>query len=357
MAIDRIVTGRYRVTIEGLPMVVNLGDNFDATSQQDFKAGGDGQKIHGWYALNTGATDAFDANISNAGKMTIDCDGTNTIWHDATRTGPFLYKLVDDDFDIRIHFNTTPDENREMQCILVQSTSDPSDWIYIGEICESAALRTKAANTVNDVTSSLNPPGGYAYARMTRDGQTFTCYYSSDGLSWTEFFSVTRADMPSQLRVGLAAWPYNTSNNWVAQFDQLFFENTLEDQEVDVTDDVASVSTLEVATNEIDSATVELRDPDGEKDYASLIQDRMILRIWMGKDIASLVHRFTGPIIGSPKNLDGSWRFLSLSAQDYSSLLNTRLVAEVFEKTDAIGGYPSAIIKKLRRTQVFTVPS
>lgn len=114
-----------------------------------------------------------------------------------------------------------------------------------------------------------------------------------------------------------------------------------------VTSDVVGGSVTNVVTNETDSASVELRDPDGSKGYATLFQDRDILKVWTGRDLAHLVHRFSGPILGRPVNLDGAWRRVAVGAQDYSALLHSRMVAEFFLDTDTFGGKPSDIIKHL----------
>ena len=356
MAIDRIKTGAFRVTIEGLPLTFNKGDDFGASSQQDLKAGGDGAKLHGWYALNTGVTDAWDVHTSNPGDMTIDCDATQTIWWGAVRNGPFAYKLVSGNFDISVHLGGTyapgASSFRFGKIVLAQSPSDLDDWVGSGVVVPAGYARARAINTVNGTSSfrdaSYDQDMSTGYARLTRAGQVFTMYYKVNSTdAWTKLWEVARSDMPNQLRVGLMCSTVTTLNDVVVQFDELFFENTLEDQEVDVTEDVMSGSVTNVITNEIDSARVTLRDPDGLKGYASSIADRDILRVWTGKDPGSMVHRFTGPILGKPMNLDGGWRTLSISAQDYSTLLNNRQVAEIFEKTDSIGGLPHAIIKKL----------
>ena len=115
----------------------------------------------------------------------------------------------------------------------------------------------------------------------------------------------------------------------------------------DVTQDVVTGSVTNVITNETDTATIELRDPDGSRGYATLFQDGDIVKVWTGRTLELLVLRFAGPLTGRPFSLDGSWRTVSLAAQDYSHLLHHRLVADVFLDTDSFQGKPHLIIKKL----------
>ncbi len=47
-------------------------DDFGASTEQDIKSGGDGEKLYGWFVLNSASSDVIDGNITNAGKLKID---------------------------------------------------------------------------------------------------------------------------------------------------------------------------------------------------------------------------------------------------------------------------------------------
>src|SRR5690242_11270246 len=106
-------------------------DTFDAGTAQNLKSGGDGAKSNNWYARNTANCDAMDVNSSNAGKLTIDVNATNSGISATAITAPYAYQLVAGDFDIETEIIDNNDQDFEQAGLLVVNDSNEALHLYI----------------------------------------------------------------------------------------------------------------------------------------------------------------------------------------------------------------------------------
>ena len=82
-------------------------DEFHHISQQDLLVGGDVAKYGGWNAINTANADTFDINITYDSKLSIVVSSGGAFnWDDTTRTGPYVYKTFNGDFDFYCYYDS-----------------------------------------------------------------------------------------------------------------------------------------------------------------------------------------------------------------------------------------------------------
>ena len=195
-------------------------DNFQAS--HDYLANGVAGTI--WdgfiYNVNGGSCNVTtaDANISNANELTLASDDGN--WEGSGDDGVFLYKSVTGDFDasVRVVGADTPVYN-DMGLMARQGGVDSSHENYIAARYFAAGGYNSTRNTVNSSSSDADQSGLQPWLRLTRVGNVFTTYRSTDGRNWTQMTAVARNDLNGvTMRVGL--WEATFSGNTgTVQFD------------------------------------------------------------------------------------------------------------------------------------------
>ena len=84
--------------------------------------------------------------------------------------------------------------------------------------------RATAGGTSVSTGSGVNNIGtGESWVRLTRVGNVFTGYYSTDGVNWTMVSSVT-VNMSQTIYVGMAVSSRSTTTTATAQFSNLTIE-------------------------------------------------------------------------------------------------------------------------------------
>jgi hypothetical protein len=81
--------------------------------------------------------------------------------------------------------------------------------------------------TTGGVSAQVNvvPGGPDAWVRLTRDGNTFIGFWSSDGVSWRGFGSIT-IPMADRYLAGLPVTSHDNSTTTTATFEDVTFTNT-----------------------------------------------------------------------------------------------------------------------------------
>src|SRR5690606_4836856 len=77
------------------------------------------------------------------------------------------------------------------------------------------------ATTSTLASGGNNNSGAQYWFKLTRDGNVFTSYWSSNGTTWTLGASQTITGMPSTLLAGLAVSSHTTSTLNTATFDNV----------------------------------------------------------------------------------------------------------------------------------------
>lgn len=178
-------------------------DEFTATTEQDLRLGGDGDKGSGWATLNMTNAAVADINRTNAGQLTVKTAASGPYsFLGSVRTAPQVYKTFSGNFDFytRLPGGVVGDA---LAGFYVQSANDASDsvaWV-VRETSGTDHLYTR--NTINDISSDVQRTTMRANMRIARSGSTFRFYAKADTDSdWTLYYTVTRQDFPSIVYVG-----------------------------------------------------------------------------------------------------------------------------------------------------------
>lgn len=187
-------------------VVYHPDDDFGEDTQQAISA--DGEALWGWSATNTANATSINTHSWTTCNLSVLHTAATTTWNNTQRDGPYVYKDVTGNFDVRVRGVTTGGTAGVLTMLLVQSPSDLSDWIWVGSYQYDPTSTQRwyvrhaanGSNILNDYATSTD-----GYFRITRAGSVFTCYTSVDGSTWTQRAQFTRADMPTSVRVGCAS--------------------------------------------------------------------------------------------------------------------------------------------------------
>ncbi|MEI7908753.1 MAG: autotransporter-associated beta strand repeat-containing protein [Verrucomicrobiota bacterium] len=176
------------------------------------------------YVLNTTGT---------AGQLTIGTPSSAVGWDGTHANAPFLYKSVTGDFDARVQTTAGRTANYTIAGLLVRL--DPAgadgdageDFVNISYQWFNTfnQLRSVNDNVQSDSPQYDFPLAGQKYLRLTRSGNVFRGYTSSDGISWTprawtgSTYDLTRADLGGTVQVGLTEGAFVAGNATYAGFD------------------------------------------------------------------------------------------------------------------------------------------
>lgn len=174
-------------------------DPFNACTQQVFADSDvnfyrNGNFGGGWTAANMEYCDHCDINVTNDGYLTVDpTSDTGLIWNDATAAGPYLYKTISGDWD----FNMRQSASTIGAAIIVQSTTDATDWIMLNHLAANAQVRV----TTNGTSTETTTYDQASQWRVARVGSAFSFYYWYNS-TWTLYKTVSFPTMPKTVRVG-----------------------------------------------------------------------------------------------------------------------------------------------------------
>ncbi|MBF0517276.1 MAG: hypothetical protein HQK97_09200 [Nitrospirae bacterium] len=197
-----------------------MGDQFNSSTQQDVKAGGDGKKLFDWRVLNAANAAAIDVNITNAGMLTISSTSNAADpWTENPLTAVIVYQLVTGDFDVETNFTAAANPSAPRCGMICRNPNIASgeNWIELIWVSGNGNMARAAVNTSpSQVTTGLNN----AYIRMTRAGNVISLYHkATSGAGWTQITQYTRNDMPQVVQLGLFG-----AQAMTAQFD--YFQGT-----------------------------------------------------------------------------------------------------------------------------------
>ncbi len=176
------------------------------------------------------------ANVLNttgpSGELTIGTPSSAVGWDGSHANAPFLYKNVTGDFDARVQVTAGTAVNYTIAGLLVRLNPANAD----GNAGEDFVMITRnwfgGGNQLRRVDDNAqSDSGGYtpvvAYLRLTRTGNVFRGYTSSDGTTWTQRawggggLDLTRADLGGTVQLGLTEGAFVAGNNTSARFDNI----------------------------------------------------------------------------------------------------------------------------------------
>ena len=196
-------------------------DEFEGLSKLDFSAGGDGEKIQGWNALNIDSSGITEAGIdtSSAGTMTVRIAAdTEAQWFTPVFNAPWLYQVypnADFDYEMGIASDaaSAADEDREQVGILIGAHSDnPTSWVYFARVFEGSQFHLRCYDmALNVQTTRLDVVSGHRALRIKKTGGLYEVFSKSSGTSTsygealTSFTNIETGASGNFLRMGMSA--------------------------------------------------------------------------------------------------------------------------------------------------------
>jgi regulation of enolase protein 1 (concanavalin A-like superfamily) len=176
---------------------------------------------------------SLDLNTSQPGSTTIVTPGSA---YDVTAGGPgvtstsdgfrFLYTQESGDFDVKVQVSSlTVAGNFSTAGIMARaSLADDSEDVYMSASPVNYRFkdRTSTGGNTNIVTGAATSFPN-VWLRLSRVGNLFTAYTSTDGVHWTVMSSVTMS-LPNTIFLGLAVASNDTTDTTTAQLQD--FSNT-----------------------------------------------------------------------------------------------------------------------------------
>jgi regulation of enolase protein 1 (concanavalin A-like superfamily) len=176
--------------------------------------------IDGFAQVATNATDGFLEIHSPAGVVVSASD--------VLTTPRVLQSVPDEDFQISAGFLTEPTEKYQEHGLLV--VQDSSNWIRF-DLAFTGSTTTLIVGMIEDGSTSYplfkSMGSGVAnHLRITRTGDIWSFEYSTDGTTWTQAYSTTRALTVTQTGLFAGSNSFDSEPpGYVARVD--YFENSL----------------------------------------------------------------------------------------------------------------------------------
>jgi fibronectin type 3 domain-containing protein len=176
-------------------------------------------------ALAVTGLQSIDIGATPSGSTTIVTPATD---FNVTAGGPgiagnadgfrFIYQSQTGNFDVKVQVTSlTVAGNYSTAGILARTaltTSSPDVYMSVSPVNYRFKYRTTDGG-VNEIATGGTTAFPNAWVRLTRVGNVFTGYYSTNGTTWTELYSLTNA-LPSTIDLGLAVASNNTTQTTTA---------------------------------------------------------------------------------------------------------------------------------------------
>jgi len=188
-------------------------DTFEADTSENFKpqstTNAEQERKFGWYTLNAlkcqSTLGLLHIDKLPPGVMDIRTDAEDIEWEPGLLNAPFFYKKLSGDFDVFTEVLPLDTRHGFYAGLLCQSVDVLSSWVYLGTSIDEEGGRyvrgtAAVAGVLNPAIETLTASN--PWVRLVRSGSTFTCYYGSDGITWTNLGTQT-VPMDADIRLGL----------------------------------------------------------------------------------------------------------------------------------------------------------
>jgi endonuclease/exonuclease/phosphatase family metal-dependent hydrolase len=162
-----------------------------------------------WQEGDIGAVGAAGQASFSGGTFTVQAGGTD-IW-DTADAFHYVYQPLSGDGEIVADVTglTVPAGSAwSLAAVMVREKLTPDSIHASMMITTDGKAKFRRRATQGGITASDGPSAGSTYPprwlRLTRAGDVFTAYISSDGVSWTQVFTPQTIPMASQAWIGLA---------------------------------------------------------------------------------------------------------------------------------------------------------
>ncbi|HLA84944.1 MAG TPA: fibronectin type III domain-containing protein, partial [Thermoguttaceae bacterium] len=172
-----------------------------------------------WATQDIGDVGAAGSTQYNSGTFTVDASGAD-IWNTADEFR-FVYQTMPSDGSIVARVATLENTNAWAKAgVMIRETLEAGSKYAFTLISPSngTRLQSRATTGAATVTNATGPTATAPYwVKLTREGDLFTSYVSSNGTSWTTVGSST-IDMASTVYIGLAVTSHADSTLCTATF-------------------------------------------------------------------------------------------------------------------------------------------
>ena len=169
-----------------------------------------------WMWFNTPY--AYDLGVSRPGHLHI-ASQKNTNFGQSADSGILVYQSISGGFHVETKIVSAPQNNYEKSGIMVRQ--DSNNWVALKYQAESGAkvqLTRKIGGAATDTMVALS--ASPIYLGLERNGDSFSCEYSTDGGNWTTLsggpWTVQLADPVS---VGLIVADGTANTNYAVDYD------------------------------------------------------------------------------------------------------------------------------------------
>lgn len=163
-----------------------------------------------WQNADVGAVGATGSASFSAGTFTISAGGTD-IWA-SSDAFHYVYQPMSGDGEIVANLTdlTLPaGSNWSLAAVMIREKLTDSSVHASMMITSDGKAKFRRRTTEGGTTASDGPSVGTTFPprwlKLTRSGNTFTAYISSDGVSWTQVHTPQTIAMPANVHVGLIA--------------------------------------------------------------------------------------------------------------------------------------------------------
>ncbi len=173
-------------------------------------------------SADIGTTGGVTQTVETGSAYNVSASGTD-IWNSSDQFR-FVYRQVTGDFDIRVRISSLGYVNDQTMAGLMARASLDSNArnVFVKARADGSdrmSYRSSTGGTsVGTGSGSVTYPN--AYLRLTRVGNTFTSYSSTDGTSWT-FIGAVTLSLPATMYLGMAVSSRQTGVSTTAQFRDL----------------------------------------------------------------------------------------------------------------------------------------
>jgi len=163
------------------------------------------------------AGSAVDAGGGNSFSVAA---GGSDIWGSSDQFH-FVYQPFTGDGIVSARLTSLRDTNEWAKAgVMIRDSLDPGAPYVMMNLTGEHGVAVQVRNSLGASTTCTCNLGGSApiWAKIVRNGSTFTFYYSYDNVNWYNFYSTT-VSMGSTLDYGLAVTSHNSGTATIAQFD------------------------------------------------------------------------------------------------------------------------------------------
>ena len=180
-----------------------------------------------WTAVDIGTTTIGSQTETVGGTLDVSSDGSQ-IWGTSDNFR-FVYQSFNKNFDLRLRIISPPivagEPYAKAALVVRESTDADSRQVHVAATQSEGlqfAYRATDGGTTNTFANYVNPVTYPIWVRLTRAGDSFTAYHSTDGVSWTQAGSIN-VNMSDDALVGMGTASYLPLTSGTGIYDEFIY--------------------------------------------------------------------------------------------------------------------------------------